>query len=233
MTVARRSEAVAVAVGAALLAAAVFRRTRLRFVAPIIAGAGGATAGYRRIYRWSSPAGWAAMALDATWGLPGTVAGLAMQALQVATGGTYREDLAERQNLHVYEDGPSLAADFALTWGNVVSNAAGRSGLDPGTEVGRRRRRFVRAHEGLHVWQQRWFGPLYPLLYGSWTVAAVPAATVLWLRRGGSWRRVVTTVAYYDNPFEYWAYRNDRYWPPSGVDLRVAWGPRDRGLTPV
>ncbi len=233
MRLGRRGEAVAVAVGAAVLAGVVFRRTPVRLVAPVVAAAGGAAAGYRRIYRWSSPSGWVAMALDATWGLPGTLAGLGMQALQAATGGTYRADLSERRNLHVFEDGPSLAPDFALTWGNAVSNAAGRTGLDAGTERGRRRRRFVRAHEGLHVWQQRWFGPLYPILYGMWTVAAVPVATVLWLQRGGSWRRIVTTVAYYDNPFEYWAYRNDGYWPPSGVDLRVAWAPRDRGVIVV
>ena len=31
------------------------------------------------------------------------------------------------------------------------------------------------------------------------------------------------TLAYYNNPFEYWAYRRDRYWPPAGADQSLAW----------
>ena len=30
-------------------------------------------------------------------------------------------------------------------------------------------------------------------------------------------------LAYYDNPFEYWAYNNDNNWPPSGADPSLRW----------
>ena len=222
----RVAEALATGFGAACLAAAAFRRGPLRLVAPVLAGAAGVVSGRRGIYRWASPRGWVAFGLDATWNLAGTTAGLAMHALQWALGtsGTYRADLSERADLHVYEAGPSFHPDFALTWGTVVSNAGGRVGLDPATPAGRRRRRFVVAHEALHVWQQRWLGPLYPIVYGGWVLGGAAVATVLWWRRGGSWRRTVTTLAYYDNPFEYWAYRRDDHWPPRGADPALAWG---------
>ena len=37
--------------------------------------------------------------------------------------------------------------------------------------VAARRQQLVTDHEDVHVWQGRWFGPLYPLLYVGWMVA--------------------------------------------------------------
>jgi len=219
-------EALLTAAGAVAVAGTVFRRTRLRVVAPVVAAAGGALAGRHRMYRWSAPSGWAAFALDATWNLGGTLGGLAMALLQTALGNRPDEDMTVRSNALVYASGPSFAPEFALTWGTAVSNAAGRAGLDPATISGRRRRAFVRAHELLHVWQQRWLGPLYPVLYGSWVALGALAGVVVWASRDGDLRATVLTLAYYDNPFEYWAYVNDGYWPPAGAAPGLAWPPR-------
>jgi hypothetical protein len=32
-----------------------------------------------------------------------------------------------------------------------------------------------------------------------------------------SWGDLVETAAYYDNPFEYWAYNKQGNWPPGGA----------------
>jgi hypothetical protein len=34
----------------------------------------------------------------------------------------------------------------------------------------------------------------------------------------------VETAAYYDNPFEYWAYRNDGRWEANGAHTALKWG---------
>ena len=54
---------------------------------------------------------------------------------------------------------------------------------------------------------------------------AAGLATALITDRRRIWS-VVETFAYYDNPFEYWAYRKDRYWPPRGAHPRFVWPPR-------
>jgi hypothetical protein len=34
---------------------------------------------------------------------------------------------------------------------------------------------------------------------------------------------LIETASYCDNPFEYWAYKNDSNWPPSGVNPILAY----------
>ena len=36
-------------------------------------------------------------------------------------------------------------------------------------------------HEDVHVWQARWFGPLYPVLYVGWLVGAGAVGVVVWM----------------------------------------------------
>lgn len=217
------------ALAGAALGALALRRfgTRAAAAGALVAGANGAVSGYRRVYPWHRPVGVAAFVLDSTWGLLGTATSLAAHAAQWTCfrGGDYRADLSVGESRHVYARGFHLKRGFAVTWGNVVSNAAGRHGLDPATPGGARRRAFVRDHEGLHVWQHRWFGPLFPLTYAAWTAGGAVVGTVVWLRhRGESWYRLVETAAYYDNPFEVWAYRNDGRWPPPGAHPLLRWG---------
>ncbi|MGB9345079.1 MAG: hypothetical protein WCA90_03505, partial [Ilumatobacteraceae bacterium] len=84
---------------------------------------------------------------------------------------------------------------------------------------------LVTDHEDVHVWQARWFGPFYPLLYGGWMVAGGAAGMAVWAtrRRSEPFRRVVESCAYYLNPFEWWAYSRDDHWPPSGKVRGLGW----------
>jgi hypothetical protein len=196
----------------------------------VVGGCNGAISGWRRVYDWRRPSGIAAFVLDSSWGLVGTAGALVVHGLNRLRprGGDYCAGLSVREGRHVYASGMHTKRGFALTLGNAVSNAGGRAGLDATSDAAERRRRFVRDHEGLHVWQNRWFGPLYPIVYGGWMAAGAVAGTVVWLRhRSESWYRLVETAAYYDNPFEYWAYRNDASWPPRRAHPLLVW--RRRG----
>ena len=80
--------------------------------------------------------------------------------------GNYVASLSERRDRHVYVQGLDVAPR-----------------LPDDDRQRRQRRRTVAAqraasssdHEHVHVWQARWFGPLYPLLYGAWTVLGAVA----------------------------------------------------------
>ena len=112
---------------------------------------------------------------------------------------------------------------FAFTHGNVISNAA--TGHDT---LADERRGFIDRHEGLHVWQNRIFGPLYQIVYVVWFVlgALVAVATKAARRGAPPLRRLVETAAYYDNPFEYWAYRRDDHWVNNSAEPMLKWRPR-------
>jgi len=105
---------------------------------------------------------------------------------------------------------------FALAHGNVISNAStGRESL------AEERRPFIDRHEGLHVWQSRIFGPIYQVVYVVWFAGAGPWSGP---PPGRSSARsedeeAVETAAYYDNPFEFWAYKARR---PLGEQQRRA-----------
>jgi hypothetical protein len=189
----------------------------------IVGALNGAISGWRRIYWWSSPSGWVGFALDSSWALVTTAAGLAVHAIAGArhTPGDFRPELSERAGRHVYARGVTARRGFLLTVGNVVSGAAGPLP---------RTRRIVDEHEQVHVWQARWFGPLFPLLYGGWLVAGALAGTGVWLaRRGQTLPGTIEAWAYYRNPFEWWAYRREGRWPPARRrDVAAITGPRVR-----
>lgn len=183
----------------------------------IVGGLNGAVSGMTGIYNWSSWKGWAAFLSDSTWGLLGTALGLVVHAINIGWG-KYRSDLSERQNRHVYESGIKLKSAFAFTMGNVISNA-GQGGSTVNTS-------FIANHEELHVWQSRIFGPLFQVTYIVWAVGGFLVALGYWVGTGfdknlGS---LIETAAYYDNPFEYWAYENDNNWPPSGANPDLRYG---------
>ena len=167
------------------------------------------------------PTGPVAFVLDSTWASLLTAAALvthAVAAVQPARGG-YLADLSRRANRHVYVRGFRLRRGFLITIGNTVHGAGERATWSP------RRRRVVTDHEDVHVWQGRWFGPLFPLLYGGWLLAGGAAGAVVWAiaRRGEPFTRVVETCAYYANPFEWWAYSRDGYWPPAQQVRGLGW----------
>jgi hypothetical protein len=224
-----RNEALAAGIAGAALGGATLTPVGLTPVGALVGGANGAISGWRQIYDWRRPTGVAAFVLDSTWGLIGTAIGVSVHAAQRGRRDAgYHDELSRRQGHHVYAGGVRLKRGFAVTWGNVISNAAGTRGLDPSTAAGQSRRALIRRHESLHVWQNRIFGPLYPALYAGWFVAGATVGLVAGLSRGRDVYRAIETLAYYDNPFEVWAYRRDGKWPPRGADESLAWGARRR-----
>ena len=196
------------------------------------AGLNGAISGAAGAYAWRRVRGWACFVLDSTWGVAGVAAGVMLHAANLFhRNPSYLVSMSRRANRHVYEGGFSTRPGFALALGNVVSGGGGAAGLRGDSPGAVRRRRLVDVHEGLHLVQNRLFGPLYPVLYGGWMVLAGAAGMVAWLvsRRDRLWP-ILETLTYYDNPFEYWAYRKDRYWPPRGAHPRYAWGARRRSV---
>jgi hypothetical protein len=207
--------AVGVATGAAL-------GPGFALVFGVIAGTNGVVAGLGHIYDPRRARGWFGLVSDSSWGLAGTVLGCIVHAVNLFwPESSYRRDLSRRHNRHVYAGGMRLRRTFAFTIGNVVSNAA----LDR-DEVNST---FITNHEELHVWQNRIFGPLFPVTYIVWGAVGAIVGAAYWLgHRGLSLNRLVETAAYYDNPFELWAYKNDDNWPPSRIEPALAWG-RGRG----
>lgn len=187
-----------------------------------IGAVAGFISGIRGIYDWRAASGWIGFILDSTWGLITTAGSVLFHLVQtVMPSGSYRADLSQRRGRHVYEGGYRIKPGFATAIGNVITNADGTTGLDgPG---GPRRRLLIDRHEMLHVWQHRWFGPFFPLLYTVWTLVGAIVGLIMGAVTIRPTGRTILTLAYYDNPFEYWAYRRDRYWPPAGADPALAW----------
>ncbi len=127
-------------------------------------------------------------------------------------------ELSERRDRHVYRRGYTLRRGFMFTVGNVINGA----GPNTGTEF---RRRVVDDHEHVHVWQGRWFGPIFPLVYGAWWVIGATVGTVVWLvrRPPEGFGRVIDSWGYYRNPFEWWAYSREGRWPPPGAVRGFVW----------
>ena len=216
---ARVVEAVAVGAGGALLAGAAGSLVGLAIPAAVVGGVNGLVSGGRGIYRWNSPSGPAGFVLDSTWSLPMTTAGLVCHGVAVAQSnrGDYERSLSERADRHVYRRGFRFRKGFLITLGNVVNQAGDTSRP--------RRRRLVTDHEHVHVWQARWWGPLYPVLYVAWSIIGGAAGIVVWATRRRDERisRVVETCSYYLNPFEWWAYSRDDHWPPTGIVAKMGW----------
>lgn len=170
------------------------------------------------IYDLNDQTGRTALALDYTWGLPGTMLGYGIQVINMfwATDPMYRDDLSVGQNRHVYEGGFYLKEGFAHTQGNTATNMGfNGSGVNMGV---------LDNHESLHMWQSRLFGPAYQGTYVGWAAAGLPIATAVWLTdTDQDLFSLIETAVYYDNPFEYWAYQNNNQWPPSGANPILAW----------
>ena len=184
-----------------------------------VGAANGAISGIRRIYPWTRPDGFAAAVLDSTWALPMTAAALFAHAVAAVTRtADYLPDLSERRSGHVYRRGFQPRKGFAITLGNVISGAG---------EVERpSRRHLILEHEYIHVWQARWLGPVYPVIYVGWSALATLYGVGRWAsgaRRRGKVGKVVETYAYYCNPIEWWAYSRDGRWRPRHMVDGCGW----------
>lgn len=184
----------------------------------IVAGLNGLIGGWRGVYATDLRGG-TAFLLDSTWATVPIAGSLVSHLVATVRGHPVEVSLSHHHNRHVYRGGLALKRGFALTVGNTISGAG---------DVDRpRRRRLITDHEDVHVWQQRWLGPVYPLLYVSWFLAGIVAGTLVWIvrptRPRPPIRTTVETVAYYLNPFEWWAYSRDDLWPPPGMIRALGW----------
>ncbi|MDQ3739162.1 MAG: hypothetical protein M3337_08340 [Actinomycetota bacterium] len=196
--------------GGAALAGLTGWALSLAVPAAVIGAVHGGIAGSRRLYAWHRWPGLVAFVLDHTWALPTSTASLFSHAVAALRKDTvFVGSLSERQSRHVYIGGFRTREGFAISLGNTVSGLA---------EVDERRRALVTDHEDVHVWQSRWFGPLYPVLYLTWMLAgALAGLAVALVGRRRPVFKVVETYAYYANPFEWWAYSRAGKWPPRGA----------------
>lgn len=214
----RLVEALAAAAGGAALGGLTGAPVGLARPLAVVAGLNGAVSGWRQVYDWPTARGAAAFVLDSTWSVASTAGALASHVVAGVRGRPgYDESLSRRQNRHVYSRGFQPRRSFLITVGNVVSGAGDTSVA--------RRRRLVTDHEDVHVWQARWFGPFYPVLYAGWLAAGGVAGALLWAtrRRHQPFTSVVETCAYYLNPFEWWAYSRDGHWPPGKKVPDLGW----------
>lgn len=212
------TEAAAVGVLGGVVASVVGAPLGLAVPFAAIGAANGVVAGWRQIYDWRCSSGVVAFTLDSTWAMPMTAAGLVSQALGRVRGRSgFDSSLSRRSNRQVFQRGFVPRRGFAITIGNVISGA--------GDTSNQRRRRLVTDHEDVHVWQARWFGPLYPLAYGAWMLGGGAVGILVWVsrRRDEPFAKVVESCAYYLNPFEWWAYSRDDHWPPSGKVSGLGW----------
>lgn len=213
-------EVVAVTAAGGALAAAAWSPVDLAAPAAVVGAANGLAGGAGRIYRWRSVSGWLAFALDSTWALittAGALIGHIVAAFQ-RTPGNHVAELSERRDRHVYVRGYTLRRGFMLTVGNVVNGAGAVRQVA-------RRRAIVDHHEHVHVWQARWFGPVFPVVYAGWYVTGAVVGTTMWVitRPAAGLGQAIDTWAYYCNPFEWWAYSREGRWPPPGVKRRAVW----------
>jgi hypothetical protein len=203
------------------MAAVACRTLDLAVVGAVVGGVNGAIAGARRMYDWRSIKGRLAFLLDSTWALATTAGALAahIAAVLQRSPTNYVGELSERRNRHVYERGCTFRRGFMLTLGNVVNGAGADAHHRPA------RQRAVIRHENVHIWQARWFGPLFPLVYAVWWVLGALAAVVVWLvcRPSEGLGRLVDAWGYYRNPFEWWAYSREGRWPPPRAVKRFVW----------
>jgi RHS repeat-associated protein len=194
--------------------------TTLAGVGGAMGGLNGLLSGARAIYDWEHPSGYLAFLADSTWGLLGTSLGNVVQICNIIGGAKFRDDLSHSQNRNVYENGIYIAKDDAFTQGNVISNAvAGGKTINMN---------LINNHESLHILQNRIFGPIFQAVYVAWMVGGFVVGSIFWLfHTDHSYGDIIETATYFDNPWEYWAYKHQGYWQPKGqkgFDPIIAWG---------
>lgn len=170
----------------------------------------GYISGATQTYRWSDGSGFAAFLADSTWGLVGTSLGVMVHFANwtVFGGGNYSESASRRSNHHVYDGGFAIKSDYAFTQGNVISNLQGNRG-------------DLYRHEQLHVTQSRVFGPIYQGVYASWLIGGAVVGFAVGLFTGQDLGQDIEDVAYFDNPWETWAYQQEG--PSSNVGDELSW----------
>ncbi|MCV6977014.1 PE family protein [Mycobacterium bourgelatii] len=166
------------------------------------------------IYDFRDWRGWLAFVLDYTWGAPGTLMGYGLQIVNDFTpNSNYDPVLSQLAGAHVYRGGIGIPG-FATTLGNVTTSL----GYSPGAE------NLMINHEGVHVWQNRLFGPFFSSSYAGWMSGGFFVGTGYWLLHPEhNWYSLVETASYYNNPWEVMAYTLQGNWPPSNANPALLW----------
>ena len=180
----------------------------------IVSGSNGISSGQRQTYQWQSPLGWLAFFADSTWAIMGTAFTLLLLLLgSRSRTALYQRAYSRRQNRWIYEGGFGLGG-ISQTFG-LLARITPRQ-LIP-AEMGDPEIIFRAAvqHETLHIWQNRLFGPV---LYGSYLLW-LPFGALLGCLLGLFVKQPLLLsmwdMAYYNNPWETWAWR--WYGPPKGI----------------
>ena len=162
--------------------------------AAVVGGFNGVVSGAAQIYELSGLEGWFAFLLDSTWGLIGTTLADLLHLVNWIGygGGKYQPKLSQRENRHMYDSGFGFG-HAAFSQGNVVCNLQGT-------------RTDLLDHETLHVWQSRIFGPIFQVTYVAWLIVGAVVGLVAGIFTSQSIGQDIMDVAYYDNPWETWAY---------------------------
>ena len=150
----------------------------LGWPAAVVGAANGLISGARGTYRWTTPTGVLAFVLDSTWAAPMTAGALVAHVvawLRPGRGGYVAAAQRASQPARLHRRLPACGRGFVITVGNTINNAGATVRVSP------RRQRLITVHEDVHVWQGRWFGPLYPILYVSWTVVGGLAGALIWV----------------------------------------------------
>ena len=190
--------------------------------AGVSAGINGAFGGYRQIYDWRRTRGGSRLPRipPGAWSGPRWATSSIVANLACAAGRLPDRLQPTPEPARCFEKGAAAKRGFALTLGNVISNAStGRESLVE------ERRPFVDRHEGLHIWQSRSFGPIYQAVYVIWFAGGAAVGAAVWALKHEKpkLKKMVETAAYYDNPFEFWAYQHDGHWESNRAEPTLKW----------
>jgi hypothetical protein len=169
--------------------------------------------------------GWALVLLNSSWGFLGNVLGLGARigsSFGYARGGSVVNP--NRTWYTLYRRGLTLKRDpgqrYAFTQSWVISCD------QPGE---------IEAHERWHVAQHFILGPFYVVSHGVWDVVGAVIGFFCGLSRSvpGSglverWNYAITAWAYFDNPYEIWAYATHAHGARQDTDKFVIPSPWSR-----
>ncbi len=156
--------------------------------------------GYHRVYAWRRFSGWMSFFVDSTWNLLGIcLADLLHVTCPLTSAGRFRRDLSQRRNRLIYEDSFGLGG-IALSPGNIVR-------IMPTEAIAAPLVAELVDHETSHLHQQRIFGPILMLTFLVWLIVGSLVGLLLGLRIRQPLAQSIMDIAYYNNPWETWAYR--------------------------
>jgi hypothetical protein len=171
-----------------------------------VGGGNGAISGGKQIYQWQHVGGWLAFLLDSTWALMGTMATLVLLLLRpLSPTALYQREYSQRQNRIIYEGGFGLSG-LSQTFG-PLARITPRVRIPAAMGDPEAIFREAVQHETLHIWQNRLFGPVLYTSYLLWLPLGAVLGCLLGLLVKQPLLLSILDMAYYNNPWEAWAWR--------------------------